>query len=157
MKKLLIFTWLPCLLAMFASASLVSCSDDDDDNEVSESSIIGTWVWEGEEREDGTLYGWEKIEYTFNEDGTARETESYKGYDENKGWGALEEYTCTYTYKLDGNKLYLTSTKDGATYIHEIKISGNKLYLTCIAETDANGNYEEMPEEERVTGCLTKK
>ena len=78
MKKYLI-SLITIMMVALVSMSFVSCSDGDDDNGSSNSSIVGTWKYDFSEEEDGEFYVGYQL-FTFNADGTGRLVE----YDDGK-------------------------------------------------------------------------
>lgn len=125
MRKTLLYSFLPCIVAMLMCSTFTACSDDDDDDSttnlpIKESSIIGKWV-----REDITL--------NFFDDGTAFITE--------------EEYKTDYTYWISENRLYLKDTQYPITNIYDIvSITNSQLILRHIYYKDG----EEIADKEKI-------
>lgn len=136
MKKLLIYAWLPCLLAMFMSATFASCSDDDDDETTTTAtgggSIVGTWKFQGYEGE-WDVYGNETT--TFKADGTFISTASEDGasetatgkytYDAEKGILVMEG-TSTLIYIDNGREITETET---STEVWCVKVTSDTLIM----------------------------
>ncbi len=100
MKKLLIYSWLPMLLAAMATFSFTACSDDDDETGgvtvATPATIVGKWkvmTLDSEGRETGDY----KI-CSFNADGTS----SVQQFNAD-GTSGEEHF---YTYTFDGTNIY---------------------------------------------------
>lgn len=103
------------LVAVLLCAGFAACSDDDNDNSISD--IVGKWYMD---EYDDDYY------IVFNSDGT--------GYEYDEGSRGSFEYT------LNGNILHLV-WHDGSDDVVDIriKISGNK--MTCRNITDDQGEF----------------
>ena len=169
MKKTLLYSFLPCLMAMLMCTTFTACGDDDEEETppssttVSTSNIVGSWYFEEYDAEyDET----EKSTFIFKGDGTL-EWESIYIYTDDFGNLNEEKETSRGTYKVEGDKVLITSTIDGEdeedgeeeTHVYKIvKIDGNKLHWTWLGEYDSEGNYTGIPEEIalRYVDVLTK-
>ncbi len=135
MKKTLLYSFLPCLMAMLMCATFTACSDDDDDNNAGSSAntetLIGKWQFVGA---DGSP---DEIFYIFNNDGT--------GYFEIIEENGSRSYKQEYTYKLEGNAVTLYILKDNNyDYQDEKKI----IYLLYIDDKWALSGECDFDEEE---------
>lgn len=93
------------------TTGFVGCSDDD--NDVSSSSIVGTWIYEEEDYYE---------EVTFKSNGTMIiESEEYYN-------GEWESWTERGTYILDGNEL-IANIDDENIIVTIISITSSKLVL----------------------------
>lgn len=115
MTKKFIHSLFAFLLILPLTFALISCSDDDDDNNVDLSSLNGDWFYE-----DSDYY----IYFEFNNGSVEGETGSFNG--------SYEEIDETFhgTYTISGDTVTLnltTSENEKGTFV--AKISGNKLLL----------------------------
>lgn len=111
MKKF--FSFLMAALMLLGVGLMISCSDDEEEEQSAPGSIIGTWqAFDG----DGG-----SVVMCFEEDGTYWEYQTYDGYQEDTLYG---------TYAYDGENLEVTYAYSGDSYLLTAKVSGNKLYIS---------------------------
>ncbi len=124
MKKLLIYRWLPCLLAIFMCTTFTACSSDDNETilPINKESLEGLWFMvEG----NGALY--------FSEGET--------GYvSDNRNNDAATDYM---KYKLVGDDLYFDIIRFNSGYHCYYKI----VSITSSTLTLKTINYSEEDEE----------
>lgn len=133
MKKRLLYSLLPCLMAMFMCTTFTACSDDDDDNKnpktsINKTSIIGKW---GNYNEADCFY--ETL--IFNSDGTGTDIDVEMDYDGNIIYSSTESFE----YTFDGKTL-LMYEPDGDVEEYRVSIEGDKLML--IEFEDDKDDYE---------------
>lgn len=103
MKKFYVLLMLT-FIGLFATTTFTSCSDDDDDVEIQDTRIVGSW------QDDNTYDGiWV---WTFNKNGKG----SCHVTDGD------ESYTFTFTFKYDGTNLIISGKEDGEVYTDTYKV-----------------------------------
>ena len=141
MKKYLHFALFAILVAI--PFTFISCGDDEDDDDISGGSIVGTWTSDliqdmGELWEDSfeTFMAY----YQFNNDGTYTyvDVTVYKDdWVEEFGDPKEEIIVEKGKWHTSGDKIYVTATEStdpeasiGETLTYEYQVNGNKLILT---------------------------
>ena len=123
MKKNYFWSLLAIMLAAMLSFSFTSCSDDDDET-VSNTSLVGTWYYLSEDEKSDN--GWNSADVSvFTES-----TRAYYIIEKKSGEWKLDPSPEMYTYTLDGNKMSLTAAKDGESFEVKIAFHGNSLTIT---------------------------
>lgn len=108
------------IIFLLIMATLVSCSDDDDESVVN--TIIGTW--ELSIVEQGTTLN-QVITFNENKTGSIFITITYSG--------GTETNSSLFTWSTNGN--LITLIIDGETEVANYSIAGNKLTVTIDGET----------------------
>ena len=152
MKKLLIYSWLPMLLAAMAAFSFTACSDDDDETggvvAATPATIVGKWkvmTLDSEGRETGDY----KI-CSFNADGTS----SVQQFNAD-GTSGEQRF---YTYTFDGTNIYqyndsgklkdaLLNVTVTATTLTATSVTGFTATMIRVLDDDSTGNTPVVPEE----------
>lgn len=115
----------------FCSASLVSCSSDDqEDMNVNQNEILGSWYEEkiksGENSKSEIVATW-----TFNSDKTG--TERVEGYLTTKYTDRTKivDKTVDFTYSYNGKQVVVVTRNSGkdATSTYDVTINGNKMRM----------------------------
>lgn len=169
MKKTLLYSFLPCLMAMLMCTTFTACGDDDEEETspsspaVSTSNIVGSWYFEEYDEEEEET---EKTTFIFKSDGTL-EWESIYIYTDDSGNLFEDKESDLYTYKVEGDLVLITideeDEEDGEiyeTHVYKIvKIDSKELHWAWLGEYDSNGEYSGIPEEValRDIQVLTKK
>lgn len=165
MKKTLLYSFLPCLMAMLMCTTFTACGDDDEEETssssaaVSTSNIVGSWYFEEYDEEyDET----EKTTFIFKSDGTL-EWESIYIYTDDSGNLFEDKESGLYTYKVEGDQVLITidgEDEGEETHVYKIvKIDGKELHWTWLGEYNSEGEYSGIPEEVALSDIqkLTKK
>lgn len=103
MKKFYVLLML-MFVGLFATTTFTSCSNDDDDVEIEDTNIVGSW--QDDDTTDG-IWVW-----TFNKNGKG----SCNVTDDGKS------YSFTFTFKFDGTNLIITGKEDGKDYTDTYKV-----------------------------------
>lgn len=136
MKKLLIYCWLPCLLAMFMCTTFTACSDDDDND--------------GGPGKGGNIIG--KWDYVYDEDADSEEILEFKENGEmvTSRKGSSSERVQYYETNDGILYQYLYGKDNLACSICKYYTKGNNLYIAYIGTRDTDGAthyYSEWDEE----------
>lgn len=126
MKKKFIWSLLAIMLAATMNFGFISCSDDDDET-ISNASLVGTWYWLEKDLESDN--GWNGAEVSVFTESTRISYYIEKKYGEWKLYRDDE----LWTYTLDGNKMSLTAAggeKDGESGEVKIAFHGSSLTIT---------------------------
>ncbi len=151
MKKTLLYSFLPCLMAMLMCTTFTACGDDDDENNngtiennggtIDNNAIVGRWLtYEGEDADPE----WEERTIAeFKKDGTLI-TEYYIKQKNATDFTLDETEVGRYTLG-DGKLIIQETTEDERKLVYSINFTSNNTFsMTLIGVYDENGKYYDI-------------